>query len=205
MRVLRGAAVVVLALGVAACADTVSGPDTGDPIEASLTEVAQIASTDGMAARPAGVVSLHALFRTAVLQVRDTEGVAAARALLEPIREAARAARELRRAGDREGFHAAMQTVHAAQAAVIVDVLGTEPVARALDAAAARLAAMQARVDALAAAGQDVTVHQARLDQAAQELAAARDLMATDPAAALLKALFFGPRGPGSWGGRMGG
>ncbi|MEX0893153.1 MAG: hypothetical protein WEB88_13380 [Gemmatimonadota bacterium] len=206
MRAFRGGAALVLPLVVAlaACADTPTGPDDGQGIEAQLTEVAQISGSLTTAARAGGGQHLQGLFRKAVLQVRDTEGVEAARALIAPIRDAARAAREIRRSGDRDAFHAAMEAVHLAQATVIVDVLGSAVVEEALAVAEARLAALQARVDAAAAGGRDVTAIQARVDAAAVELAEARALAATDPAAALVKALFFGPHAYGGTGG-MGG
>jgi len=205
MRAFKGGAALALVVALAACADSPTGSDEGSAIEAQLTEVAQISGSDMMVGRAAGGQHLQGLFRQAVLQVRDAEGIEAARALMAPIRDAARAAREIRRSGDRDAFHAAMEAVHLAQAAVIVDVLGASVVDDALTAAEARLAALQARVDVAAAGGRDVTAFQARVDAAAAELAEARALAATDPAAALVKALFFGPHRGGARDGRRGG
>ena len=169
MRTSRWSLLVLLALAPAAC----DGDGTGPSIEqeqlgadidvaAAAFDALDVTSTADYSATfgghpPLGLPVLGMLVREAYARVLAAEGQEAADALVAPLWQLHQEARAARRAGDRETFLAKLREAHEEAVRIVVDVLGTEPIERALEIAATRLDALRAVIDDLAADGRDVT------------------------------------------------
>ncbi|HUH13588.1 MAG TPA: hypothetical protein VMK65_10780, partial [Longimicrobiales bacterium] len=145
-----------------------------------------------------GANVLGTLFRSALREIEATDGDAAVQALLSELRTLRQEAAELRRAGDRDGALARMEAARLLVATTIVRELGTEPIGRLLDAVDGKLAAVDARIEALRESGRDVTrleqrralvadlVAEARAQDLGSESQAARALLLAARAHAML-------------------
>lgn len=168
MRTFRWSLLVVLALVPVGCDGDGTGPSIeqeqlGADIDVAavafdaldVTSAADYSTTFG--GHGLGLPVLGMLVREAYAQVLATDGQEAADALVAPLWQLHQEARAARLAGDRETFLAKLREAHDEAVRIVVDVLGTEPIERALEIAATRLDALRGVIDNLAADGRDVT------------------------------------------------
>ena len=152
------------AVMMAACSGDTTAPDSA-AADFELASFDVFGDGYGMAAGPRGLPGqpvVGRLLMQAIAKVRAEQGEDAARALLEPVHALRLEAHAARQAGDVELFREKIAAVHAAAAAIIVDILGAERAAEMIAFATARLADLDAVIATRREAGADV----ARLEQA---------------------------------------
>lgn len=174
-------ALLAAALVLAACSErTPSEPEATPPLEEDLALGAT--TTGDHQALP----TLHLLLRQAFRKVAQEQGVDAAHALVSGYRSLLEEAKAAREAHDRALLRQKLTAARAEAARIVIEVLGEGVVQRVIDAVAAALTEIDAKLTELRTAGHDVT----RLERAAATAAelnqAALDaLAADDPARAL--------------------
>ncbi|MEO5510050.1 MAG: hypothetical protein ABIV28_05925 [Longimicrobiales bacterium] len=183
------AAVAVLGLLVA-CEQSPTTNTT--PTESTSFAIQTAIAGGGMVFQDGGPqpAVLGRLVHAALGKIRHDSGEEAARAAaaqLKPLIEAAHAART---AHDSTAARAAMNALRLAEATLVVNTLGTEPVTRSLELATNRVAAINEMATRAAAAGHDVARIQALAAAMTQKLADAKAAAAAgNNAAALLGAM----------------
>lgn len=158
--------VTTTAFALACASDDVMAPTAEEaalePIELSLDRIDRGEAAPADADR--SVPTLQRLLHEAIQRVRAERGDAAARRLLEPLRELLREAREAREAGDRETARRILREANLVAARIVVRVFGTQVAPRLDSRVTEQLVVLHERIAETEAEGGDAT----RLRRAAE-------------------------------------
>jgi len=158
--------VTTTAFALACASDDVMAPTAEEaalePIELSLDRIDRGEAAPADADR--SVPTLQRLLHEAIVRVRAERGDAAARRLLEPLRDLLREAREAREAGDRETARRKLREANLVAARIVVRVFGTQVAPRLDSRVTEQLVVLHERIAETEAEGGDAT----RLRRAAE-------------------------------------